>query len=99
MTIDARHRVLHVCTLLRLRVRQRIQCFKAFDQIAVTCTLVSDVHAAMTMQARARLWRGLLPLGENLVVEHICVTALLAKILRESVTGPELDEARILLEA
>ena len=52
----------------------------------------------MTVDTGARLLGDLLPLGERLVVQHVGVAALLAKILRERIASPHGLEPRILFE-
>ncbi len=52
----------------------------------------------MALKARARLFGHLLALGEDLIVEHVRVAALLAKILGKRVAGPHRLQARIFFD-
>ena len=52
----------------------------------------------MAVQTRPGLLELLHPLREGLILEHVGVTALLAKVDGERVAGPERLEPRVFLE-
>ena len=71
---------------------------EAFDEIAVARLLVGHVDRSVALNARAGLLDHLLALGEGLVVEHVSVAALLAKILGKRVTGPHHLQTRVFFD-
>ena len=83
----------------RLEVRHGIESLESLDQVAAARAQVRHVHRGVAMQASPRLLRDLLSFGELLVLQHVGMTTLLAKILRECVASPELTKTRILLKS
>ncbi len=79
-------------------VRHLVHLLEARDQVAPSELLVRHVDGGVAVHARARLLRGLLALGERLVVEHVGMAALLAEIAREGVSGPHHLQSRVFLE-
>ncbi len=96
VAVDARHRVRR--ELGRVLIRHLVDALEAADEIAVTRLLVDGVHGRVAVQAGAGLLHDVLPLGEDLVDEHVRVPALLAKILGERVARPELAQPRVFHE-
>jgi hypothetical protein len=78
--------------------RQLIQFLEAFDEIAVTRLLVGYVDRSVAVDARAGLFDHLLAFGEGLVVEHVRMPALLAKVFGKRVTRPHRLQARIFFD-
>ena len=84
--------------LARFEVRHLIQFLEAFDEVAVPRFLVGHIDRRVALNARAGLFGHLLALGEDLIVEHIRVAALLAKIFGKRVSRPHHLQARIFLD-
>ena len=84
--------------LAGLGVRHLVHALEAFDEVAAAKLLVRKIDRAVAVHACAGLLGDLLALGERLVVEHVGVAALLAKVGRERVAGPHGFQARVLFE-
>ena len=96
VAVDAGHRMGD--QLARFEVRHLVHLLKALDEIAIASLLVRHVDRGVAMHARAGLLGRLLAFGEGLVVEHVGVTALLAKIFGERVSGPHRLQPRVLFD-
>ncbi len=97
MTIDARDGM-REC-LARLDIRHLVVVLEALDQVAVPGLLVGHVDRRVTVDAGARLLEVLHALGEGLILEHVCVTALLAEIRGKRIARPHRLQPGILFEA
>jgi hypothetical protein len=86
MAVDTGHRMRDQFT--RFDVRQLIHLLEAFNEVPVPRFLVRDVDRGVALDAGARLFGDLLALGEGLVVEHVGVATLFAKIFGKRVSGP-----------
>src|SRR5687768_9410545 len=80
-----------------LRIGERINFFKALQQISVARLLESGISRGVAVEAGARL-RFSLPPGEGLVIEHERMAAFFTKIDGEGITCPHLFQARIFLD-
>ena len=96
VTVDAGHRMRD--QLARFEERHLIKLLEACDEIAVARLLVGDVDRRVALNAGAGLFDHLLALGVRLVVEHVSVAALLAKIFGKRVSGPHHLQTRIFLD-
>ncbi len=97
VAIDARHRMLDERS--SFLVPYLVHRLEALDQVAAAQLLVRHVHRGMTVHAGAGLLHDVLPLGERLVLEHVGMAALFAKVDRERIPGPHRLQPRILFEA
>ena len=84
--------------LARFEVGHLIHLLEAFDEVAVPRFPVGYIERSVALKAGAGLFGDLLALGENLVVEHVRVAALFAKIFRERVAGPHRLQARVFFD-
>ena len=84
--------------LARFGVRHLVHLLEALDEIAVPRFLIGYIDRSVALNAGAGLFGDLLALGEHLVVEHVGVAALLAKIFGKRVAGPHRLQARIFLD-
>ncbi len=84
--------------LARLSERHLIEFLEARDEVAVAGLLVGYVDRPVALNARTGLFDHLLPLGESLIVEHVSMPALFAKILGKGVAGPHHLQTRVFLD-
>ena len=83
--------------LARFGVRHLIHLLETFDEVAVSSFLVGYIERCVALKARAGLFGHLLAFGEDLIVEHVSVAALFAKIFGKRIAGPHRLQARIFL--
>ena len=84
--------------LTRFEERHLIKFLEAFDEVAVPRLFVGYVDRTMALNASARLLDHLYALGVRLVVEHVSMAALLAKIFGKRVSGPHDLQPRVFLD-
>ena len=84
--------------LARFGERHLIHLLEAFDEVAVARFLIGHIERSVALKACAGLFGDLLALGEGLVVEHVGVAALLAKIFRKRVPGPHHLQTRVFFD-
>ena len=84
--------------LARFEIRHLIHLLETLDEVAVPRFPIGHIERCVALKARAGLFGHLLALGEDLVVEHVSVTALLAKIFGKRVAGPHRLQTRIFFD-
>ena len=82
----------------RLEVGHPVHGLEPAEEIAFAEAFVGQIDRCVAVQAGARLLRHVLALGVHLVVEHVGVAALLAKVDGKGIAGPDGLEPRVLLE-